>query len=460
MSKYVLDTNVLISNPYSLYSFTEQGTEIIITSATLGELDHLKSKESVSREARLAIRLLSKVILNHSYEDIQKGIPLNETNPAVHESIKIRIADYKGDEDFKLDQQDARIIATCKQEGATLITRDINMLLIAMSSGCPAKQYTGDDTIKDSDVLYTGYIQIDDFWNTLEDISYRGKTAIIPYSTLPETDFYVGMYIYGKVGEREEFGKIEDVFEVYGVVVEAEETYLAVDTINNKEIMNRKIMKAITPRDAFQGMAFDAMLTHDIDVVTLMGGAGSGKTIQAVAGAMQMINTGHYANLMYVKADSPLAGEVGFLPGTLGDKLRPSVEPCITSLNILYKDSADPEKKVDELIETNIVQFPSLFYFRGRSIGHPDAGKGTVLIVDECQNLSNHEMKSIISRCGENTLLILCGNIKQIDNPRNTAVNNGFVYAVEKFKNYEFARHVILKKIYRSRLAAFVEDNF
>lgn len=447
MSKYVLDTNVLISNPYSLYSFTEQGTEIIITSATLGELDHLKSKESVSREARLAIRLLSKVILNHSYEDIQKGIPLNETNPAIHESIIIRIADYKGDEHFKLDQQDARIIATCKQEGATLITRDINMLLIAMSGGCPAKQFTGDDTIKDSDVLYSGYAQIDNFWSSLEDISYRGKIAIIPYSSLPDIEFYVGMYIIGDG-------------QVYGIVVEAEETYLAVAPINQKEIMNRKIAKAISPRDEYQAMAFDAMLTQDVDVVSLLGGAGSGKTIQAVGGALHMIKAGYFANMMYVKADSPLSAEIGFLPGTLADKLRPAIEPCITSLNNLLKDSADVDKAVDELIETNVVQFPSLHYFRGRSIGHPDAGKGTVLIVDECQNLSNHEMKSIISRCGENTLLILCGNINQIDNPRNTTVNNGFVYAVEKFKNYPHSRHVILKTVYRSRLAAFVEDNF
>ncbi|AIK68091.1 PhoH-like phosphate starvation-inducible [Citrobacter phage Miller] len=446
--KYVLDTNVLISNPYSIYSYIESGSEIIIAAATMEELDHLKSKERTAHEARLAIRLLSKAILGQNYEAItQTGVSLNLSNPAVPESVTLKIVDYVGEEEFPLDKQDARIIATCIQQGATLVTRDINMLLIAMSKGCPVLQYTGDDSLKDSDVLYSGYIELPLFWETVEVLEYVGPYAIITYSSLPDADFYPNQYILSDG-------------EIVGRVVAAGEFQLEVLPIKHEQALKRKLMKTIQPRDALQASFVDAILDKNNDVVTIMGAAGSGKTMLAVAGAMHMVNAGHFANLMYVKADSPMSGEIGFLPGTLGEKLRPSVEPCITSLNILFKDQPEVDKYVEGLLEKGVVQFPSLYYFRGRSIGHPDPGKGSVLIVDECQNLSNHEIKSIISRCGENTLLILCGNIKQIDNPRNTAVNNGFVYAVEKLKEYDHASHIILNTVYRGRLAAFVEDNF
>lgn len=448
--KYVLDTNVLISNPYSIYSYVVPGTEIIITAATMEELDHLKSKEHTSREARLVIRLLSKIVLGQKYEAItQTGVSLGQTNPALPDSVTLRIVDYVGGEEFPLDKQDARIIATCLQEKATLVTRDINMLLIAMSKGCPVEQYTGDDTLKDSDVLYSGYIELTDFWNIVDVVGYNGDIALISYASFADykVDFYPNQYILSGG-------------EVVGRVVDAGEFQLEVLPLKHEHLMKRKLMKTIQPRDALQASFVDSILDKNIDAVTIMGAAGSGKTMLAVAGAMHLVNAGHFANVMYVKSDSPLSGEIGFLPGTLGEKLRPSIEPCITSLNILFKDQPEVDKYVEGLLEKGVVQFPSLYYFRGRSIGHPDPGKGSVLIVDECQNLSNHEIKSIISRCGENTLLILCGNIKQIDNPRNTAVNNGFVYAVEKLKEYGHSSHVILDTVYRGRLAAFVEDNF
>jgi len=209
--KYVVDTNVLVSNPYSIYSFVEPGTEIIIPSATMGELDHLKRKQEISREVRLAIRLLSTVIMGHSYEEIKKGISLHLTNPAVPESVTLRIADCANPEDFALDQQDARIIATCKEQGATLVTRDINMLLIAMSQGCEVKQYTGDDTLKDSDVLYPGYLKTINFWDNLTDVQYdKEGNAILSYQDFEGIEFYVNQYILdnetlvGKVVATEE----------------------------------------------------------------------------------------------------------------------------------------------------------------------------------------------------------------------------------------------------------------
>lgn len=200
MSKYVLDTNVLISNPYSIYSFTQPGTEIIITSATMGELDHLKTKERTAHEARLAIRLLSKVIFGQSYDAITKsGIPLNLTNPALSDTITLKVVDYVGNKTFALDKQDERIIETCMQQDATLVTRDIMMLLIAMSRGCKVEQYTGDDTLKDSDVLYSGYVEIPDFWDTVEVLGYTDNVAQITYSSLPDEDFYPNQYITSMV---------------------------------------------------------------------------------------------------------------------------------------------------------------------------------------------------------------------------------------------------------------------
>ncbi|QDH49050.1 PhoH family protein [Pantoea phage Phynn] len=447
--KYVVDTNVLVSNPYSIYSFNEPGTEIIITSATMEELDHLKRKQEISREVRLAIRVLSGIIMGRTYKEISEtGIPLNQSNPAIPESVTLRVVDYHGNEPFALDNQDARIIATCKQQKAVLITRDINMMLIAMSSGCEVKPFTGDDNIKDSDVLYAGYLEAPCFWENLTEVDYDAdKNAVLSYQDFEGKELYPNQYIV-------------DNGELVGKVVAVEETYFTVKPIKHSGAMKRSLLKSISPRDALQASFIDAAFDPDSDIVSVMGGAGSGKTILAVGAAMELIGKNRFANLLYVKSDSPLSGEVGFLPGTLNDKLRPAIEPCFTSLNILFKDEADPEAHIEKLMETGVIKFPSLHYFRGMSIGHPDPGKGSVLIVDEAQNLSNHEIRSIISRMGENSLLILCGNIKQIDNPRNTAINNGFVYAVEKLKEYEHSSHIILNTVYRGRLAAFVEDNF
>ncbi|UYL05634.1 hypothetical protein PMMJPKLI_00094 [Klebsiella phage KP13MC5-1] len=308
MSKYVLDTNVLISNPYSIYSFTQPGTEIIITSATMGELDHLKTKERTAHEARLAIRLLSKVIFGQSYDAITKsGIPLNLTNPALSDTITLKVVDYVGNKTFALDKQDERIIETCMQQDATLVTRDIMMLLIAMSRGCKVEQYTGDDTLKDSDVLYSGYVEIPDFWDTVEVLGYTDNVAQITYSSLPDEDFYPNQYITSNG-------------ELVGRVVTADEICLNVLPVKHEQAMKRKLMKAIQPRDSLQAAFVESIMSNEIDVATIMGGAGSGKTMLAVSGAMHLVNSGHYANLMYVKSDSPLSSEIGFLPGTLGEK--------------------------------------------------------------------------------------------------------------------------------------------
>ena len=461
MMKYVLDTNVLISNPYSIYSFAEENTEIIITSATLSELDHLKSKSEISREVRIAIRLLSQIVLNKTYEEISiKGISLQEHNKALPASVVLKIIDYKGDEKFELNQQDAKIIAITKQEGAVLITRDVNMLIIALSSGCEAKQFTGDDVIKDSDVLYTGYAQVQsDFWNTVGhevEVQYvnKGKTAVISVSEFPEDiEFYPNMYLYESTdGDETLIGQVEQVYD--------NKVYLKV--LKHSSLMKFCAWNEIVPRDIYQAMAFNAMMDDNNDVVSLVGSAGSGKSLLAIATALELINQNKYANMIYVKADAGVGVQAhGFLPGTIDEKLSQTNLAGMDSLMRLHKDdAAGAEKSVQYLIDKKIVQFPSMYYFRGRTLGHADPGKGSVVIIDEAQNLTVQEIISIISRIGENSKLVLCGNTKQIDNRHVNAINNGLVYAIQKFREYEHASNVILHTVYRSRLAAFVEDNF
>lgn len=457
MKKYVLDTNVLISNPNSIFAFDAPDTEIIITQATLGELDHLKSKQEISREVRMVIRMLGQIVLGRDIVEIsEKGIKLQPFCKTLPDSVTLRIVDYKGTDKFELNQQDARIIATAKQEKATLITRDINMLLIALSSECPAEQFTGDNTLKDTDVLFKGYTYVpEDFWDTLsENVTYdkTGKIAYICTEDFPVgSEFYPGTYVIQQ-GETNE--------SIIGQILKVEGSEVEMRTVDNGQVKGRKVF-GIKPRDVYQAAAIDAIMDKNNDVVSLIGGAGSGKSLMAIAAGLELVvEKKKYAKVIYVKADAGLGTDAhGYLPGDINEKLSQNILAAKDSLDALCAGAQDKEGAMEHLME-RYMEFPSMYYFRGRTLGNAEEGGGAIIIIDESQNLTVHEITSILSRAGENSKVILMGNVKQIDNRHVNALNNGMVYAVQKFREYEHSSHVILSTVYRSRLAGFIEDNF
>lgn len=456
MKKYVLDTNVLITNPQSIFAFNAPNTEVIITQATLGELDHLKTKQEISREVRMVIRSLSNIVLGRTYDEIaNEGIKLNEFCKTLPDTVKLRIIDYKGTEKFDINQQDARIIATTVQEGAVLVTRDVNMLLIALSSGCPAEQYTGDDVMKDSDVLFSGYIHVSkDFWENMgDDISTdkKGDYSISVQEFPIGTEFYPGTYVIMGDGTDGE---------IIGKIIDQKDSFVTMKPLNHKNKMKQKAWNVV-PRDNLQAMAFDALFDSDNDVVSMVGGAGSGKSLLAIAAGLELVEKKKYASVIYVKADAGMGTDAhGYLPGDINEKLSQNILAARDALSYLCREDHNPESSIDYLVQKGIIQFPSMYYFRGRTLGTALPGQGSVIIIDEAQNLTVHEITSIISRAGENSKVVILGNIKQIDNRHVNALNNGMVYAVQKFREYQHSGHVILNTVYRSRLAAFVEDNF
>lgn len=457
MKRYVLDTNVLISNPNSIFAFTAPDTEIIITQATLGELDHLKSKQEISREVRMVIRSLGQIVLDRDIKEISEtGIKLQPFCKTLPDTVTMRIVDYKGEEKFELNQQDARIIATAKQENATLITRDINMLLIALSSECPAEQYTGDNTLKDTDVLFKGYNYVpSDFWETLADTVTYDKTGKV--ARICTEDFPVGSELYPGTFIIQQHDNDE---ELIGQIVEVDGSDVFMKTLNNGQAKGRKVF-GIKPRDVYQAASIEAILDGNNDVVSLIGGAGSGKSLMAIAAGLELVvEKKKFSKVIYVKADAGMGTDAhGYLPGDINEKLSQNILAAKDSLDALCAGAVDKEGAMEHLME-RYMEFPSMYYFRGRTLGNAEPGGGAIIIVDEAQNLTVHEITSILSRAGENSKVILMGNVKQIDNRHVNALNNGMVYAVQKFRDYKHSSHVILSTVYRSRLAGFIEDNF
>lgn len=452
MQKYVLDTNVLISNPQSVFSFNSENTEIIITQSTLEEIDHLKNKDGVGREARVVIRMLADILLQEDYNTIiGVGVQLSKFNSSLPDTVRLRIVQYKGPEIFELNQQDAKIIAIAKQESATLVTGDVNMMLIAMSEGVNVKRYSRDGGLRDEDVTFDGcgYVS-DDFWDTIgPTLTYEGKdVAVICIEDFPVSfkTFYPGTFVISKDSDGNEkiIGKIKKV--------SGSDVYMKV--LSHKQLMNRKIW-GITARDTLQASFIDGIFDDDMDVVTCMAGAGSGKTLLAIAAGLELVvEKKKFDKIIYCKADMLGVDAHGYLPGTLEDKLSESIKPALDSLEYLVKDHENPQGSIEFLIDKGIIKFESMAYFRGRSFAN------TLIILDEVQSNTNLEVTTALSRIGEGSKIILLGNTKQIDNRQLSALNNGLVYAVNNLKTYEHSSHVLLKNIYRSRLAEFIEENF
>ena len=451
---YVLDTNILLHDPTAFLNFEEH--DVVIPMTVLEELDHIKDKhKDVSRDARVAIRSLEDTLKDASPEQMLQGVDLPSYGDEKvrgrlfivnDHHISDQIPGLPGGENDHLIINTALFLQREKAPTkVVLVTKDINMRLKAKGAGLKwVEDYRTDQLIDDVKLLYKGFYRVPgDFWSQIKDCQRlqegRETYHYLPRNLLPSA--YINEFL---VDEHETFA---------GRVVEIKDDRIKVLDIGIERLMHKHAW-GIHPKNIYQAMALSALLDPTIDLVILTGPAGCGKTLLALAAALEMvIERGMYDKVIVTRNTPEIAASIGFLPGSEEEKMAPWLAAITDSLEVLHKADEHPHSSVNYIMEKANIQFKSINFMRGRSIQH------AIVILDECQNLTAAQLKTIITRCGEGTKLICSGNLAQIDSNYLTAVTSGLTYIVERFKNFEGSATINLSGVVRSRLASFAEAN-
>ncbi len=427
---FVLDTSVLLYDSDAIKNFEKHDIAIPIT--VLEELDSFKKGNSVTNlHAREFIRYLDKI---SDANMIQKWIPLNGKT---HGNIRV-ISDEGSKQDaskvFGTVKNDHRILNAAlklREEETTkkviLVSKDINLRLKSRALQLDAEDYET-TRIKDIDHLYKGKT----------DLKFEDSTPINK------------LYKEGKI-MHEDLEKSPPVSNHYYVLKNHSSSALGHYNPKSKAVELVKPMNAygVNPRNAEQTFAMHALMDPEIQLATITGSAGTGKTLLALACALEQRS--HYRQIYLARPIVPLSNrDIGYLPGDVKSKIDPYMQPLWDNLSIIknqFKESSKQFKKIDELVQTEKLSIVPLAYIRGRSLNN------VIFIIDEAQNLTPHEIKTIITRAGENTKIIFTGDIFQIDTPYLDAQSNGLSYLVDRMNNNDVYAHINLEKGERSVLA-------
>jgi len=437
---YVLDTNVLLQDPNAVFAFEDN--EVIIPAVVLEEIDAKKrNADELGRNARAVSRLLDGLRERGRLYD---GIELEQGG-----SIKVELnhrSFQKLQDVFGESTNDNRILAVAlnyhleeqekeQPKPVILVSKDTLVRIKADVLGINAQDYLTDRVISDNE-LYPGYLTlyvhpgiIDNFYNAR-------------YLPVADLNANVELYPHEFVILRDELGTSKSAL----LKVSADGKRLDPLYLSNDPVWG------IGARNVQQRMALELLLNDDIPLVTLSGKAGTGKTLLALAaGLMKTEDERKYKKLLIARPVVPMGKDIGYLPGEKDEKLRPWMQPVYDNLEFLFdtKKAGDIEKI---LAGMGSIQVEALTYIRGRSI------PGQFIIIDEAQNLSKHEVKTIVSRVGEGSKIVLMGDPGQIDHPYLDAYSNGLTYVVEKFKSQSVSGHVNLERGERSRLAQLAAD--
>lgn len=454
---FVLDTNVLLHNPKSLYMFEDN--VVVIPFTVLGELDKFKkNNDDTGRSAREVIRQLDRL---RSKGTLSEGVKWNGHGGLV----RVEFADVSKLEQrpdwFAEDTPDNRIIGVAWSlmqagERTVMITKDINVRLKSDALGITTEDFEAGKV--DIDQLYGGYKTIDvpdEAINLLYEEKQLELDAITQYLKVEHED--------GTIGEAEVFA---NEFIQFRNQFDDSHTGLArrlADTDHLIPIQGpRRPVYGIMARNVQQTMALDLLLDDDIKLVTLLGMAGSGKTLLALAAGMSKVfGEQRYDKLLVARPIMPMGRDIGYLPGDKDEKLSAWMQPIFDNLSYLmstrgadaqHADSKPVEQRVKEMMSTGQLVLEPLTYIRGRSIPHQ------FIIIDEAQNLTPHEVKTIVSRVGEGTKIVLTGDVAQIDNPYLDASSNGLAYMIERLKNQPLSGHMTLARSERSQLASIAAE--
>ena len=456
---YILDTNVLLHDPKCLYEFKEQ--DIAIPMTVLEELDSIKDrKKNVAQEARAAIHAIDDIIGTvKDTAQITKGVRI--TVPGTKDS-KIKLGQLSIFPDHELTSRQGflpdnsnkdNLIINCAlhlqstnpHREIILVTKDINMRLKALGAGLKkVEDYRTDQLVSDIDLLPAGHSHLQGtFWERVDDVKsfQEGSHTFhkVEQNLLPET--YPCEYIY------------DDSDDFAARVSSVADGQVVLRDLGTDRLMQQNCW-GIEPINIFQAFAMDAVLDPEIDLVILNGAAGSGKTLIALACALEMvIEDKRYNKIIVTRSTPPVAEDIGFLPGTEEEKMTPWLSAIQDNLEAMHEQDERPQSSVKYAIEKANIQFKSLNFIRGRSI------QDAIVLLDEAQNLTPSQLKTIITRCGKGSKIICLGNLAQIDSNYLTPLTSGLTYVVERFKDYDGAANIHLEGIFRSRLAEYAEEH-
>ncbi len=453
---FVLDTNVLMHDPMSLFRFEEH--DVFLPLITLEELDnHKKGMSEVARHARQVSRSLDALMEN--IEDIEKGVALNRLgNVDALGRLLVQTTELTAElpKTLPVGKADNQILgvvfALSKQyvdREVALVSKDINMRIKARALGLLAEDYFNDQVLEDRDLLYSGILELaGDFWekNSKGIESWQqGGSTYYRISGPAVKDMMVNQFVYCETG----IPLIAQVIEVNGRTA-------VLKTLRDFSHTKNSVW-GITARNREQNFALNLLMNQECDFVTLLGQAGTGKTLLALAaGLSQVLESKQYSEIIVTRATVPVGEDIGFLPGTEEEKMAPWMGAFEDNLEVLNKpDPSSGEwgrSATTDLIRTKI-RIKSMNFMRGRTFINK------FLIIDEAQNLSPKQMKTLITRAGPGTKVICLGNLAQIDTPYLTEGSSGLTYVVDRFKGWPHAGHITLQRGERSRLADFASDN-
>jgi PhoH-like ATPase len=449
---YILDTNVLIHDPTAIRNFDEHNVVIPIT--VLEELDKLKSgRQAVAADCRQAIREIDDVLGRADPTSVEEGVPIPRgRNHKPLGTISILMGETPDElhllpshlNDNKILNAVAHLKSRQPNHRVVLVTKDINLRLKARGCGIESEDYHSDQLLSDIENLYKGYIEFDrSFWEGIDQVDTEqdnGRTlhhiprAAIQHEIFPNQFFLDNTGFLARVVKA---GKHKV-------------TLLHLDL----ERMMQEDAWGLKPRDVYQAMALNLLLDPDIHLVNLTGAAGSGKTILALAAAIEMtVPNKLYRRIIATRSTQGLDEDIGFLPGTEEEKMGPWLGAITDNLEALHWDDENSVSSVEYVLAKVPLLFKSLNYIRGRSF------QQSLILIDESQNLTPHQIKTIVTRAGTGSKVVCLGNLAQIDTPYLSPTSSGLTYLTERFKNFEHGGNLQLKVVPRSRLAAFAEQN-
>lgn len=452
---FVLDTNVLMHDPMCLFSFDEH--DVLLPMVTLEELDHnKKGMTEVARNARQTSRFLDEIVSGANTE-MKDGFPLSVNNRTCTGRLFLQTTEMNGNlpVDMPASKADNQIISVVKylkekdtKRSVVLVSKDINMRIKARALCLVAEDYRSDKVLEDTDLLYSGMRELPtDFWEkhgkdmeSWKDSGhtyYRIKGPIV-------ASLLTNEFLYQENGKP-----------LYLIVKEINGNSAVLATINDYSHEKKQIW-GINTRNREQNFALNALMNPDIDFVTLLGQAGTGKTLLTLAaGLHQALETKIYSEIIMTRVTVPVGEDIGFLPGTEEEKMTPWMGALQDNLDVLNPPNDEGgnwgRAATQDLIRLR-VKIKSLNFMRGRTF------LNKYLIIDEAQNLTPKQMKTLITRAGPGTKVVCLGNIAQIDTPYLTEGSSGITYVVDRFKGWPHNGHITLQKGERSRLADYAAE--
>ena len=454
MSKlFVLDTNVLLHDPTCLYRFQEH--DIYLPMATLEELDHnKKGMTEVARNARQVTRFLDEIV-SPAELDIQGGAPLSEfSHKAATGRLFLQTHPITSDITAvlpysKVDNQILGVASYLKgaqpQRQVILVTKDINMRIKARALGIPAEDYFNDKVLEATDLLYSGVLELAaDFWDKhgrgMESWQKDGRSYYRLSGPLVPT-FLINQFVWQEAPNP-----------FQAKVIEMAGDTATLETVKDYSHHKNNVW-GITARNREQNFALNVLMDPDVDFVSLLGQAGTGKTLLTLAsGLAQILEAKTYSEIIMTRVTVPVGEDIGFLPGTEEEKMTPWMGALEDNLDVLNKPDEEAGEwgraATQDLVRSRI-KVKSLNFMRGRTFINK------FLIIDEAQNLTSKQMKTLITRAGPGTKVVCLGNIAQIDTPYLTEGSSGITYVVDRFKGWAHGGHITLARGERSRLADY-----